>query len=150
MEKVEGLVNRARHLTLHEGKGRPSVDSFHSSVDSHLEKIHSVVSRSAPNAHYFLTTIQRDSPGAGAEIKATTDPLASADAFRSYMKDANSNAQGPAKELDLTAPISDYFISSSHNTYLTGNQLYSDAAASAYTTVGLLRHIYKKKNLELC
>ncbi|KAJ5820267.1 hypothetical protein N7474_005858 [Penicillium riverlandense] len=138
MEKVEGLVDQARHLALHEGKSGPSVKSFHSSVDSHLEKIHSLVSKSAPTAQYFLTTIQHDLPAADAGNKETASALESADAFRSYMKSADSNAQGPAKELDLAAPISDYFISSSHNTYLTGNQLYSDAAASAYTNV-LLR-----------
>ncbi|KAJ5572812.1 hypothetical protein N7450_009796, partial [Penicillium hetheringtonii] len=65
-------------------------------------------------------------------------PLASVDAFRSYMKADVSRAQMPAEELDCSLPISDYFVSSSHNTYLTGNQLYSDAAASAYTSV-LLR-----------
>lgn len=136
MEKVEGLVDRARHLALHERRGRPSVDSFHSSVDSHLERIYSLVSKSASPAHGFLTTIQHDSPA-----ETIASPLTSADAFRSYMKSADSNAQGPAKGLDLTAPISDYFVSSSHNTYLTGNQLYSDAAASAYTTVSFLRLI---------
>ena len=54
-----------------------------------------------------------------------------------YMTRKDSNAMTPLKEsdLDLSYPLSSYFISSSHNTYLSGNQVYGDASAEVYKDV---------------
>ncbi|CAI7606725.1 unnamed protein product [Penicillium glandicola] len=153
MEKVEALVNHAKQLALHEPPetSTQTVVKFHPSMDKHLQNIYKSIDAYAPTTHYFLTEMQHDTPVASSPkpVANPSEPsanspepvanaLASLDAFRAYMKDVNSSAMVPEEALDLSAPISDYFISSSHNTYLTGNQLYSDAAASAYTSV-LLR-----------
>ncbi|KAJ5772177.1 hypothetical protein N7520_002706 [Penicillium odoratum] len=132
MQKVDKLVERARHLSLRSAEKEAPLDAFHSTVDTHLQKIYESLTTHNISKDDFLNHIQRDGTvGDGDGV----DPLSSLDAFRAFMKDPISCALGPAKELDISAPISDYYISSSHNTYLTGNQLYSDSAASAYTLV---------------
>lgn len=55
--------------------------------------------------------------------------------FLTYMASSESSAMSPSVPNDLTYPLSSYYISSSHNTYLSGHQLYGDASAEAYTNV---------------
>ncbi|KAM0193146.1 hypothetical protein ACHAPI_007876 [Fusarium lateritium] len=54
------------------------------------------------------------------------------EAFTNIMLKSSMDAIRPLPPQDLSKPITDYFIDSSHNTYLTGNQLNSRASASPY------------------
>ncbi|TKA83558.1 hypothetical protein B0A55_00506 [Friedmanniomyces simplex] len=56
------------------------------------------------------------------------------DTFMKHLADTGSSEAVPI-ELDTSHRISHYFISSSHNTYLSGNQLWSKSSVEAYKDV---------------
>ncbi|OJJ48207.1 hypothetical protein ASPZODRAFT_30286, partial [Penicilliopsis zonata CBS 506.65] len=105
---------------------------FSPSISSHLARIYKSLSSEASTAQHGPPSAAADRCGQGSELASS---FASLSAFSAYMASSASDALAPVKEQDLSAPITDYYVSSSHNTYLTGNQLYSEAAASAYTHV---------------
>jgi hypothetical protein len=58
--------------------------------------------------------------------------------FLKYMGSSDSNAILPLQPANLDLPLSSYFISSSQNTYLVGNQLYGSATVDGYKNVNNL------------
>lgn len=138
------------------GGGRSEALRTVSALDEHtLSHLKTVFSSrlldSSPKAWHadqiraFATETQRDAtlPDALAKALAADEAPSEStglnlDGFLAYMRSAASAITAPPKEEDLSWPLAAYFISSSHNTYLTGNQLYSDSSTDAYKNV-LLR-----------
>lgn len=66
-----------------------------------------------------------------------TSPLSDAQGPPAWrLRREGRKEEGEGEEGRLSWPLSSYFVSSSHNTYLTGNQLYSAASGDAYRNVG--------------
>ncbi|KAK4032610.1 PLC-like phosphodiesterase, partial [Parachaetomium inaequale] len=111
-------------------------------VLSHLQKVYAAhagsgTTWSPEKAAAFLKDIQGDTDAERALELASGKPW-DFNSFLRYMTSSITHAVAPPREEDLSWPLSSYFVSSSHNTYLTGNQLSSDSSADAYKNV-LLR-----------
>jgi phosphatidylinositol phospholipase C delta len=85
----------------------------------------------------FMHHVQAEDPNGLAGYLVDREDLGLLELIQ-YLTSPCGNILEMAIPQDLTLPLSSYFISSSHNTYLTGNQLSSDSSAEAYKDV-LLR-----------
>jgi phosphatidylinositol phospholipase C delta len=85
----------------------------------------------------FMHHVQAEDPNGPAGYLVDKDEMGLIELIQ-YLTSPCGNVLEMAAPQDLTLPLSSYFISSSHNTYLTGNQLSSDSSAESYRDV-LLR-----------
>ncbi|KAI9702128.1 MAG: hypothetical protein M1836_001472 [Candelina mexicana] len=134
---------------LQAGGGNPSTSAAHQKVSTlsptvlqHLKRIHSYgsISEHGLDGAKDAASTQSTTIAAGREggQTSTAGDYPSFDHFLEHVTSTSFSALAPPKSADHSYPISNYFISSSHNTYLTGNQLYSDSSTGGYRDV-LLR-----------
>ncbi|KAH0545040.1 hypothetical protein FGG08_000811 [Glutinoglossum americanum] len=131
------------------GGGNPSAASAMETITSlsepvirHLKDVFNSLSEgnkslSPVQAATFLNEIQK----AGDTCLELGPPEDNRFAFHHFLKYTTSpafSALAPPRGHDLSFPLSNYYISSSHNTYLTGNQLYGRSTIDGYKNV-LLR-----------
>lgn len=103
-----------------------------------LEAIHHKLLNQHHDLATFLVEAQLEPASVASAYKEHSRDQTPYESFLSYLSSAEGNLlKLPIKE-DLSHPLSNYFISSSHNTYLTGNQLSSSSSAAGYRDV-LLR-----------
>ncbi|KAJ4112185.1 hypothetical protein NW768_011764 [Fusarium equiseti] len=79
----------------------------------------------------FMHHVQAENPDGLAAYLTDQDSLNLHELIK-YLTSPCGNILEMAAPQDLSWPLSNYFISSSHNTYLTGNQLSSDSSTEAY------------------
>jgi hypothetical protein len=105
------------------------------SVLSHLKQLHQSLSTPGLRKEFGSETQRDGDTAVYSASRNQDDPLAPFDDFLKYITGPNGNVEKPPAEEDFSFPIASYFISTSHNTYLTGNQLYSEASTDPYKNV---------------
>jgi hypothetical protein len=111
------------------------VDALSPLVSKYLEAVYKEVAKT-----YKLDTtdglakwLSEEQEAPSADASALKD--GSFTNFAEYFKSGAGNVMKPVDPVDESYAISNYFISSSHNTYLTGNQLSSASSTDAYKNV---------------
>jgi hypothetical protein len=141
------VESTGQSLTIHQAGGGASasqrvVDTIHSVTLPRLKAIYTKYAGgnqtwNKDQIKAFLETVQKHPAREGSEDIASKDEL-DFNGFLSYIASHHASLTLEPKEEDLSWPLSAYFISSSHNTYLSGNQLSSDSTTESYANV-LLR-----------
>ena len=93
---------------------------------------------SMEDAVRIITEYERPAANGTDPAQGTADSL-SLVGFTRYMISQDIAAtppRGGVIEHDMTLPLSEYLIASSHNTYLTGHQLHGESSVLMYTLVG--------------
>lgn len=94
----------------------------HASRESHVTKDKLRVSKALKEVLYKENVLSKGEAGVDTEQQST--------ALRELLD--RSHIRVPSEVIDRNHPLPEYFISSSHNTYLMAHQLYGTSDASAY------------------
>lgn len=120
------------------GELNRTVQTVNETMRNHLLRIFTLHANSGFKAwnkeqiQAFIKGIQQQNDSPTVDQLLAKDEL-DFEGFLTWMTSSNGAITTPPTMEDLSWPLSTYFISSSHNTYLTGNQLYSDSSTKPYT-----------------
>lgn len=137
---VDATLQAGGGAPVSSSKGARELDHLNSRVADYLKELYEELGKkynwqSESGLQSFVAQEQLSNE---AVIKGLDTGPCGFDRFAALLCSIQGNVLATAEQQDLSYPISNYFISSSHNTYLTGNQLYSDSSTDGYKNV-LLR-----------
>ncbi|KAL8842742.1 MAG: hypothetical protein Q9170_000398 [Blastenia crenularia] len=146
MSSHRAIPDRTRSTSSSSSVFSPAVLSYLKSIASGqrplLEQQLQEIQSYASSNHHEQVSVPAGAPSSESSHEASKIPPAASTIdlgqLMNYMNSSEGDATQALVEQDLSYPISNYFINSSHNTYLTGNQLYSESSTDAYKNV-LLR-----------
>jgi hypothetical protein len=122
------------------GGGLPSSSSTENAISTFGPSIISYLKEISAGVRPFDETQFREIAGVSEGGTVSKAEKLDLNMLFAYMRSTSSNAMSPpaAGDVDFSYPLSWYFISTSHNTYLSGNQLYGVSSAEAYQNVSLV------------
>ncbi|KAI8627933.1 PLC-like phosphodiesterase [Xylariaceae sp. FL1651] len=147
MSSLKRALNLALFITptvIHLGDGAPGGKKdiyLSAAIQRSLRKLFNDLRRSEPTLarKYFLNFLIEEQKEAGdqAPIKLIRETYTFEQFLEVWWMQFGLTIEKPVciTEKDLTKPISNYFIDSSHNTYLSGNQLSGKATTETYKRV---------------
>ncbi|KAI2617172.1 PLC-like phosphodiesterase [Hypoxylon sp. NC1633] len=135
LKRAIALASLTPPTVIHQGLEEKEV-YLSAPIERQLRKLHDSLRRggftiSRDDFACFLEIVQ------GEEAPHLSDETYDFEKFVEVLWDEFGRGEKPAplERKDLSKPISNYFISSSHNTYLSGNQLSGPSTAEAYRRV---------------
>ena len=119
--------------------GAKRIETVSPTILGHVKTIFNAVSGGdngldGSEAARFLEAVQGLDVSQARSVFPDRDVL-SLHEFLQYITSPEFSAMGPPPVEALSYPISNYFVSSSHNTYLLGNQLFGQSSTDGYKIV---------------